>query len=180
MSSAKLWQFCLGLNVLMKGSMWCISKLVYEQNHHQITVNIFKCIFLTKITKKINFFLMGLIDIESIFVLVMAGQQTITWTNDDPVHWHIYYSLSIYWYNITRYCTLHNKFEGKTLVRQGTHERHPYLTLMGEVWVSFVSYLENIDHDILRACELFGEYRPWYIEIALYFGSGSQVLCCLG
>ena len=37
-----------------------------------------------------DFFPKGLIDIESIFVLVMAGQQTITWTNDDPVHWQAY------------------------------------------------------------------------------------------
>ena len=41
--------------------------------------------------------------------------------------------------------------EGKTLVRLWTHERHPYLALTGELWVSCMSYLEKRDHDISGA-----------------------------
>ena len=54
-----------------------------------------------------------------------------------------YYRLDISRYNITRYCTQHNKFDGKTSVRLRTHGRYPYLSLTGEQWESSVSYLGN-------------------------------------
>ena len=57
-------------------------------------------------------------------------------------------TLDISKYNITWYCTQHNKFEGKTSARLRTHERQPYLALMGELWESFVSYLVKIGCDI--------------------------------
>ena len=52
-------------------------------------------------------------------------------------------------FNVTRNCILHNK--GKTLIRLGTHDRQPSLALTGELWVSFVSYLEKIARDISGA-----------------------------
>ena len=61
---------------------------------------------------------------------------------------HIQQTLDIQWHDVMRYCTWHNKFEGKTLFSVGTHERQPNLALMGKLWVSFVRYLEKIDHDI--------------------------------
>ena len=43
------------------------------------------------------------------------------------------------WYNLTRYCIQFDKFEGKNLARLWTLERHPYLALTGELWLSIVS-----------------------------------------
>ena len=65
----------------------------------------------------------------------------------------ISWTLDISWYDITRYRTQYTKFEGKTLVRLGSHGKHPYtsLALMGELWVFFVSYYEKIDRDVLGA-----------------------------
>ena len=51
-------------------------------------------------------------------------------------------------YNVARKCTQHNKFEGKTLVRLGTHVRQPYFVLTGELWMYFVIYFEKMDQDI--------------------------------
>ena len=48
-------------------------------------------------------------------------------------------------------CTQHRKFGCKTSVPLWTHERHPYLTLRGELCVSFVSYLEKSDRGISKA-----------------------------
>ena len=50
-------------------------------------------------------------------------------------------------------CTQLNNFECKISVRLWTHERHTYLTLPGELWVSLVSYLEKSD------CEILGGHR---------------------
>ena len=63
----------------------------------------------------------------------------------------IWGTIDISMYNITWYCTQHNKFEGKTSARLRTHERQPYLALTGELWVSFVSYLEKIGRDMSGA-----------------------------
>ena len=68
----------------------------------------------------------------------------------------ILYSIEIYklWtvdisqYNITQYCTQHHNIECKTFVTVQTYERHPYIILMGKLWVSFVIYLNNKDHKI--------------------------------
>ena len=57
-------------------------------------------------------------------------------------------TLDISWCNIVKYCTHYNNFGGTTLVTLRTHERHPYLALMGDIWVSFVSYLGKSDRDI--------------------------------
>ena len=57
------------------------------------------------------------------------------------------------WYMVVQYNTLLHiakNFEGKTLVTLWTHKRHPYVALTGELWVSFMSYLEKSDHEILR------------------------------
>ena len=76
----------------------------------------------------------------------------------------ILYTIDISRYNMTRHCTHHNKFAGKTLVRLETRERQPYLALTGELWESFVSYLEKIDRDILGAhyiaVDMYSS-KPW-------------------
>ena len=61
------------------------------------------------------------------------------------------WTIDISLYNRTHYCTLHNNFEGKTSVSPPTHERHPYLTITGELRMSFTSYLEESDRKISGA-----------------------------
>ena len=51
-----------------------------------------------------------------------------------------YYRLDISGYHTTGYHTQYTKFEDKTSVRLGFQERHPYLALAGELWVTFVNY----------------------------------------
>ena len=65
------------------------------------------------------------------------------------------YTLDISRYNITRYSTQYKKFEDETLARYWTQERHSYLALTGEPWVSFVTYLEKRDRKIS------GVYCKW-------------------
>ena len=48
-----------------------------------------------------------------------------------------YNTLYIYIYI---YNTQHNNFEGKTSATLRTHERHPHLTLTGQLWVFFANY----------------------------------------
>ena len=60
----------------------------------------------------------------------------------------VLYTLDISRFNIARYCTQYNIFECETSARLWTHERHPYLALTGEPWVSFVSYLEKSDREV--------------------------------
>ena len=62
--------------------------------------NIFKCFFLNendriRIQISLKFVPRGSTDSKSALVQVMALRQTaaISWTNDDPVHWHIYAAL---------------------------------------------------------------------------------------
>ena len=45
-------------------------------------------------------------------------------------------------YNITRYYTQHNTFEGKKAVMLKIHERRLSIALTGELWVSFVTYFD--------------------------------------
>ena len=82
---------------------------------------------------------------------------------------HIQQTLDIQWHDVMWYCTWHNKFEGKTLFSVGTHERQPYLALMGKLWVSFVRYLEKIDHDIsgvhCTTKEIKGSSFPLLLEV---------------
>ena len=49
---------------------------------------------------------------------------------------------------IIRYRTQHNTFEGETLSTLRTYERHPYIALSGELWVSFVIFLEKSYREI--------------------------------
>ena len=49
------------------------------------------------------------------------------------------------------FCTQDNNCEGKTSFILRIHERHTYLALTGELWVSFVGYLEKSDRDISGA-----------------------------
>ena len=58
---------------------------------------------------------------------------------------HIPYSLDISLYNIMLCSTQHNASK----VKLPTHERHPYLALMGELWMSFMRHLEKSDRKIL-------------------------------
>ena len=51
--------------------------------------------------------------------------------------------ISRYNIHVIPYCTQHNNFEGKTAVTLRTHERNQYLALTGELWMSFMSYLEK-------------------------------------
>ena len=64
---------------------------------------------------------------------------------------YILQTLNISRYNVTRYCTKRHKFRSKTSVTIRTYERHPYLALTGELWVSFVSYVEKTDREISGA-----------------------------
>ena len=52
---------------------------------------------------------------------------------------------------MTRYCTQHNNFQHKTSVTLRARERQTNLTLTGELWVSFVSYLDKNDREISGA-----------------------------
>ena len=52
-------------------------------------------------------------------------------------------------YNMARYCTQHSKLEGKTSIKLLTHQRHLYLALSGELWVSIVIYLGKGYCDII-------------------------------
>ena len=57
---------------------------------------------------------------------------------------NILYTVDISRYHVTRYCIQHNNFEGEISVTFRTQDNIP----TGELWVSFVSYLEKSDHEI--------------------------------
>ena len=73
-------------------------------------------------------------------------ENTKCWSGSGPLkvgRWRlvsILETIDISRYNITRYCTQCNHSEGKTSTRVPIRERHPYLALAGELWLSFVSY----------------------------------------
>ena len=75
------------------------------------------------------------------------------WFSADEIrrncHWEcLLYRLDISRDNITRYFTQCNKSEGKTSARLRTHERHTYLALTGELWLSLVICWEKSDREI--------------------------------
>ena len=59
------------------------------------------------------------------------------------------------------FCTQDNNCESKTSFILRIHERHPHLALTGELWVSFVSYLEKSDRDISGAHCIGRECIVW-------------------
>ena len=64
-------------------------------------------------------------------------------------------NLDISRYNITRYCTQHNKIESKASARMRIHYRQPNHDPTGELCASFVSYFEK---------------KTRYIGSALFYG----------
>ena len=73
-----------------------------------------------------------------------------------------------HWFSHSRYIAVQNNtllHTAQQLLRwnfghTSTHERHPYLALTGELWVSFVSYLEFNDHEI-SGTNCIGD-MPWF------------------
>ena len=92
------------------------------------------------------------------------------------MHRHVnYYRLDISRCNTTRYYTQQNNFEDKTSFPLRTHERHPYLALTGELWVSFVSYLDKSDHEISEAhC---GDGNDAIKDISKFSWSSCRRMC---
>ena len=51
-------------------------------------------------------------------------------------------------YNKVLHRIQHNNFEGENSVRLPTHEIYPYLALIGELWMYFMSYSEKSDREL--------------------------------
>ena len=78
-------------------------------------------------------------------------------------------------FDVEHYYTQCNNFEGKTLVRLRTQDRHPYLALTGELCVSLVSYLEKIGREITGA-NCMGHKRTNSVGVHL---RAAEVRICL-